>query len=228
VECYQRLIAFEFPQTRRMAFARSIDIADYFRRHFEATPRTVFVSRTDHVLHDMWWLCHWCNEFNLVTRERLPWQTRMSTLMAQRQSGVTRFKDPLSYEYVLVEDQQASIRFERECPNPIWWFDYQSQEAGPQGSTIAPVEIPDVTVVVAPWREVAGKLQTTIRLETAATVPDYAICLWDLPRDADPEAPVETDATEAIWARNLQDEWHLILRLDLKPGAEVRLTLRRR
>lgn len=226
VDRYQRLIAFDFPKRHRVVFARSIDIADYYRRHFAATPRTVFVSHTDHVLYDRWWLCHWCNEYHLVPRERLPWDTRMSVLMAHRRNGTTRFKDPLSYEYVLVEDQRASIRFERECPNPIWWFDYTRQETDPEGSTIAPVEVPDVNVVLSPWRREGKTLTATVRLDTAAELPDYTICLWGLPQEVDPAAPVETDAKEAILARNLQNETHLVLRLDLKPGAEVQVRVR--
>jgi len=46
IEKYQWLVAFEFPKRHPVAFARSIDIADYYRRHFRVTPRTVFVSRT--------------------------------------------------------------------------------------------------------------------------------------------------------------------------------------
>lgn len=226
VERYQRLIAFDFPKRYRVVFARSIDIADYYRRHFAATPRTLFVSRTDHVLYDRWWLCHWCNEYHLVPRERLPWETRMSVLMAHRRNGTTRFKDPLSYEYVLVEDQRASIRFERECPNPIWWFDYTQQETGPEGSSIAPVDVPDVSVALSPWRREGNTLVATVRLDTAAEQPDYAICLWGLPPEVDPDAPIETDAREAIMARNLEGEAHLVLRLDLKPGAEVQVRLR--
>lgn len=151
VERYQRLVVFDFPKRHRVVFARSIDMADYYRRHFPATPRTVFVSRTDHVLYDRWWLCHWCNEDHLVPRERLPWETRMSVLMAQ---------------------------------------------------------------------------VATVRLDTAATMPDYAICLWGLPGDVDPTAPVETDAREALFARNLPGETHLVLRLDLKPGAEAYVRVR--
>jgi hypothetical protein len=228
VERYQRLIALEFPKRFRVAFARSVDIADYFRRHFPATPRTVFVSRTDHLRYDMWWLCHWCNDYQLVPRERIPWLTRMSVLMAQRRSGVTRYKDPLSCEYVLVEDQRRSIRFERDCPNPIWWFDYTHQEAGPQGSASEPTETPDVTVRLHPWQREAGRLTTQVYLETAAEFPDYAVCLWGLPDDVDPNGPVETTAREAIMARNLQGECHLVLCFDLGPGARIEVNLRRR
>ena len=56
VERYQRFMAFEAPKQHKVVYARSIDIADYYRRHFHATPRTVFVSKTDHVTHDMWGL----------------------------------------------------------------------------------------------------------------------------------------------------------------------------
>jgi hypothetical protein len=228
VEQYQRLIAFDFPKQYRVAFARSIDIADYYRRHFHTTPRTVFVSRTDHLLHDMWWLCHWCNDYQLVPRERIPWLTRMSGLMAQRASGVLRYKDPLSCEFVLVEDHRRSIRFERDCPNPIWWFDYTRQEAGPSGSLSEPTEIPDVTVRLQPWSCAVDRLTTEVRLETEARFADYAICLWGLPDDVDPTAPIETTAAEAVLASNLQGEWHLVLRFDLEPGARLAVSLRRR
>ena len=74
VEKYQRLIAFELPKRRHVAFARSIDVADYYRRRFRVTPRTVFVSRTEHLDYDMWWLCTWCNQRILVLRQRIPWE----------------------------------------------------------------------------------------------------------------------------------------------------------
>lgn len=229
VEQYQRLVAFGFPKQHRVAFARSIDIADYFRRHFRVTPRTVFVSSTDHLLHDMWWLCHWCNDYQLIPRQRLPWLTRMSTVMGQRRDGVTRYKDPLSCEYVLVEDQSCSIRFERECPNPIWWFDYTRQEAGPQGSASEPTEIPDVRVRLHPWQRSGAQLATQVALETTARFPGYAICLWGLPEEVDPDAPVVTSARgEAVLARNLAGEWHLVLRFDLEPGARIDLRLGRK
>ena len=87
------------------------------------TPRTVFVSKTDHPLYDMWWLCTWCADGILVPREQIPWDTKPSSVFRVRET-VQPSKDPLSYEYVLIEDQQRQMRFERECPNPIWWFDY--------------------------------------------------------------------------------------------------------
>lgn len=55
VHRYQQFMAFEMPKLQKVAFARSIDIADYYTRHFNRTPRTVFVSKTDHVHYDKWW-----------------------------------------------------------------------------------------------------------------------------------------------------------------------------
>jgi len=227
IERYQRFIAFEVPKQYPVAFARSIDIADYYRRHFAATPRTIFVSETDHVLYDMWWLCTWGGQGILVPRERIPWLTRISTIMARRREG-PYLKDPLSHEYVLVEDQRRSIRFERECPNPIWWSDYTHQERGPEGSAITHTETPDVTVVRAPWERHGKRLTTTLRMETEARFADYAICLWGLPADFDPTAPIETNAKEHLLAWNRAGEHHLVLGFDLRPGAEVRVTLRAR
>ncbi len=57
-------------------------------------------------------------------------------MAARAQGQPTPYKDPLSYEYILVEDQQRQMRFERECPHPIWYFDYTEQEHGPEGSAI--------------------------------------------------------------------------------------------
>ena len=33
-------MAFEAPKQHKVAYALSVDIADYYRRHFETTPRT--------------------------------------------------------------------------------------------------------------------------------------------------------------------------------------------
>jgi hypothetical protein len=226
VERYQRFMAFEVPKQHKLVYARSIDLADYYRRHFRVTPRTVFVSRTDHVRYDMWWLCHWCNYNVLVPREIIPWETRLSSVFRLRETAYP-FKDPLSYEYVLVEDQQHSIRFERECPNPVWWFDYTRQERGPQGSAIDYVRTPDVDVRRSPWSQDGRGWTITLRLLTSAEFEDYAICLWDLPAAAHPEAArIETNAKEFLLARNTEGEYHLVLFFDLKPNAEIRVTLR--
>jgi len=227
VERYQRLMAFELPKQYKVVYARSIDIADYYRRHFDVTPRTVFVSKTDHVMYDMWWLCMWCNRAVLVPRERIPWFTRIPTIMDERRTQLY-FKDPLSYEYILVEDQRRSIRFERESPNPIWWFDYTTQERGPDGSAISHTETPDCDVLRSPWVRDGRTLSTTLTMDTQAQFADYAIALWDLPDDFDPDGPIETNAREHILAKNTEGEHHLVLVFDLKPRVEVSVGLRRR
>ena len=225
VERYQRFMAFAATKQFKVVYARSIDIADYYQRHFRTTPRTVFVSKTDHVMYDKWWLCHWGNDRILVAREKIPAATRISTLMSQRREG-RYFKDPLSYEYVLVEDQRRSIRFERECPNPIWWFDYtREQRAG--SSTIAHVETPDVDVLASHWSRSDRGFSLDVRMVTEATFDDYAIVLWQLPPEFNGDATtVESDAKECIVARNRDGEYHLVLFFDLKPDLELQVSLR--
>lgn len=225
VERYQRLMAFEFTKEYKLAYARSIDISDYYRRHFKITPRTVFVSKTDHVLYDVWWLCTWNDYRRLVPRQRIPWLTRISTVMNDRRMG-TYFKDLLSHEYILVEDQKRSIRFERESPNPIWWFDYTLQERGSLGSAITHVETPDVDIVRSQSSE-NGVATIKLRMRTTATFSDYAIALWGLPAEfnGDPSR-IETNAKEFVPAKNTDGEFHLVLFFDLEPDAEIRVTLR--
>jgi hypothetical protein len=227
VERYQRFMAFDAPKEYKAVYARSIDIADYYCRHFPATPRTVFVSQTDHVMYDMWWLCHWCDDRVLIPRERIPEETRASTLMAHRRNRAY-YKDPLSCEYILVEDQRRSIRFERECPNPIWWFDYTTVERDEQGSTISHTETPDVDVVSSGWAGTDKALTTNLRMGTQATFSDYAIALWDVPPvfNGDP-ANVQTNASEVIVVWNRHGEYHLVLFFDLRPDLELRVSLAR-
>ena len=221
VDRYQRFVAFELPKRHKLAFARSVDIADYYVRHFHRTPRTVFVSSSDHLLYDMWWLCTWGGQGILVPRERIPWETRVSSVLAQRDAG-PGLKDPLSSEYILVEDQKRSVRFERECPNPIWWFDYTHQEVGPGGSAITHTRTPDVTVSRPLWvPEPGDRLRADLRLTSTEPFEDYMIALWGLPDRFDPVAPIRSNAKDHIVARNLDGEYHLVLVFDLRP--ETRL-----
>ena len=131
--------------------------------------------------------------------------------MNDRKMG-TYFKDPLSHEYILVEDKMRSIRFERESPNPIWWFDYTLQERGPLGSAITHVETPDVDIVRSQSSE-NGVTTIRLRMRTTATFPDYAIALWGLPGEfnGDPSR-IETTAKEFIRAKNTDGEFHLAAR----------------
>jgi hypothetical protein len=227
VERYQQFIAFRLPKEYRVVYSRSVDIADYYRRHFPVTPRTVFVSRTDHVMYDRWWLCNWCAENLLVPRERLPWDTRVSTIHRRRRSE-PYWKDPLSYEYLLVEDQQHSIRFERECPNPIWWFDYTHQERTAAGSAISDTETPDVDVQRSAWVRRGSRMTLRLTMQTQATFPDYAVALWGLPDDFDPLQPIRTNAKQHVLACNRLGEHHLVLFFDLEPGMELWVTVGRK
>jgi len=218
---YQRLMAFEIPKRRKVAYARSVDIADYYRRHYRVTPRTVFVSKTDHVLYDRWWLCEWGNSGILVPRERIPWDTRVASILAQR-GTVWKFKDPLSTEFMLVEDTRHSIRFERESPNPIWWFDYRDGPPGTETIGLS-TRTPEVEVLRSAWRHEGGRMSITLRMVTEAEFPGYAIALWGLPEHFDPKAPIATSADEHTLAWNADGEYHLVLFFDLRPGAEVRV-----
>jgi len=226
VETYQRQMAFEFTKSYKLAFMRTIDLSDYYRRHYAVTPRTVFVSRTDHVLYDMWWLCHWCQEGLLIPRERIPRLTRISSIMKNRRLAETFYKDPQSCEYILVEDQKRSIRFERESPNPIWWFDYTNQTRGPHGSEITHVETPDVDVLPAPWRKEDNRWTIELTLVTRSEFPDYAIALWGLPSECDwTSVRITTTAREHLLAVNREGERHLVLFFDLKPDKTICVSL---
>ena len=228
IERYQRCIAFEFTKQYKVAFARSIDIADYFRRRFEVTPRTVFVSKTDHFLYEHPWFCTWNNDRYIVPRQRIPWNTRISSVMQRRRNDSFRHKDPLSQEYILIEDQKRSIRFERECANPIWFFDYTLQERGPLGSTITHIETPDVDVRRSHWHDGDGELSIELKVFTEATFQDYAIALWGLPDAFSPEQyEIQTNAKEHVLAWNTDGEHHLVLFFDLEPDRELKVVCRR-
>ncbi len=237
VDRWQRLVAFDFTREYKLVFARSIDIADYYRRHFEVTPRTVFSSKTGHAIYDAWWNCEWGRTFNLRTRERIPWLTRISTIMKERKSGatvsyvnlvsgkeVTAYaitKDPLSSEHLLIEDQRRSIRFERDSPNPIWWFEYSTQDPGEKGGKISHTETPDVDVIRSEW---SGDADRTVKLKmvTNAEFKDYAIALWGVPVQFSMDrSRIKTDAKDFVLAKNTDGEFHIVLFFDLKPDTEL-------
>ena len=78
------------------------------------TPRTVSVIKTRHLLYDAWWSQGSVLNYGvLYTPERIPWITRLSTVRKMRETAVLPavqfampFKDPLSCEFILIEDQQ--------------------------------------------------------------------------------------------------------------------------
>ena len=223
---YQRQLAFEYTKQYKLAYARSVDIADYYRRHFAVTPRTVFVSKTEHLNYEMGWLCTWNDRRFQIPRQRIPWFTRMSSVFEDR-SRRPRYKDPLSQEFILVEDQRRQLRFERESPHPIWWFDYSRQHAGPLGSAITHTETPDVDIERSRWTESPDGLTITLKMHTSARFPDYAIALWGVPAAYSPErSRIVTNARDFILARNSGGEFHLILLFDLAPEVELTVTVR--
>ena len=237
-ERYQREMAFGFTKRFRLGFARTIDVADYYRKHFRVTPRTVFVSKTDHVSYDLLWQCDKQRTVALVTRGRLPRTTKISEIMAERRAVrqdkhpmQAYYKDPRSCEFVLFEDRKRSIRFERECPNPIWWFDYTGQAPGRalplHGSSMTHTETPDVEVVRSDVESVSGDVTVRLKMGTDAEFPDYAIVLWGLPtRRPVHESDIWTNAREFVLASNTDGETHLILFFDLRPGVEIEVRLR--
>ena len=218
IELYQRLVAFEIPKQHHVAFARSIDIADYYRRHFRVTPRTVFVSRTDHVDYDRWWLCNWCNDGILVPRERIPWDTRISSVHRLRET-VHPFKDPLSYEYVLVEDQRRQMRFERESPQshlvvrlhrPAAWSRGKCHRLGEDTRCGHPPQQLDLR------RRCLD--DASDRCRRGQHFPTTPSACGDCPsRFSGDRTRVQTNAQDFILVRNLQDEFHLVLIFDLQP-----------
>jgi len=233
VNRYQALFAFEFTRQYKLVFARSTDIADYYRRHFRVTPRTVFVSKTAHCLYDAYWIGYWFNYGVVITPEKIPWftslpmlrQLRNRAIIPEHQSAVP-FKDPLSCEYILIEDQKRSIRFERECPNPIWWFDYTRQERGAEGSSIAATDTPPVEIMRSQSYDPKEGLTIKLKMQTQGTFPDYAMALWDVPvRDSARPPVIKTNAREHLLVRNTCGEVHLVLWFDLKPDAEISVVL---
>jgi hypothetical protein len=229
-------VAFELTKKYQVAFARSIDVVDYFRRHFKVTPRTVFSSKTRHLLYDAWWTQgSMCNYGVLYTPERIPWSTRLSTVRKMRETPVLPdkqaflpLKDPLSCEVILLEEQQRQIRFERECPNPIWWFDYTRKERSAKGSVIRAVEIPEVQILRAQSFDKDTGLEITLTMKTKASMPGYAIALWNLPvkYGADP-GDIQSTAQSYTLVKNTDGETHMVLYFDLKPDAVLKIVLRK-
>ncbi|MBA4387258.1 MAG: hypothetical protein C0404_04710 [Verrucomicrobia bacterium] len=236
IERYQRHIAFELTKKYKLAFTRSIDMVDYYRRHCPVTPRTVYVSKTKHQLYDAWWTQGSLNNYGVVhASERIPWSTSISTVRKLRTTPVfpdksvfLPLKDPLSCEYVLIEDQKRQIRFERECPNPIWWFDYNGDQKNEKGSLISAVETPDVMILRSQSFSKEAGLTIKLTMKTQASFPGYAILLWGLPLDYNtPPENIVTTAQSYTLAKNGDGETHMVLYFDLKPGAQLQVTLRK-
>lgn len=236
IEKYQRFLAFELPKEYKLVFTRSIDMVDFYRRHFKVTPRTVYVSKTRHLLYDAWWTQGSLNNYGVVyTPKRIPWGTRLSTVRKLRETPVfpnkkdfLPLKDPLSCEYILIEDREKQIRFEREAPNPIWWFDYTLETKNEKGGLIKAVETPDVLICRSQSFSKDKGLSIKLTMKTDASFHGYAIALWGLPVDYDTDPKeISTTAKSYLLAKNTEAETHMVLYFDLKPDVEVEVILRK-
>lgn len=81
------------------------------------------------------------------------------------------------------------------------------------------------------WRTGPRLLQLgqTIQLTllTKEEFPDYAICLWDVPAPFTTDrSKIESNAKEVIPVKNTAGEFHLVLRLDLKPNQQLTVRVR--
>ena len=226
---YKKFIAHEATKEFKLVFARSIDIADYFLRHFAVTPRTVWSSKTDHIMYDSWWQCQWTNQNILAARERLPWLTKISNVRKYRENNAepqlwnrgVPYKDSLSCEFLIFEDQKRSVRFERECPNPTWWFEYTDPAPYYANQEQTYLQTPDVEIKKTMTRE-NGVVSIRLKMKTGAEFNDYMITVWDVPASIknDPDIRI-TNAKDYFIAKNTDDECHLILMFDLKPDLEI-------
>jgi hypothetical protein len=153
----------------------------------------------------------------LVTRERLPWLTRVSKVPR------IGYKDPLSYEFILVEEGRWSIRFERECPNPIWRFDYAVQTSTPTGSAVVRTNTPDVHIPTARWERQGGDMVLKLALRSETPFADYAIAVWDLPKEIRSSPLTAANTKECLKVRNTDGEEHAVLFFDLKPNMQIEL-----
>jgi len=247
VEKFQRHVAFKLPKQFNVVFARAIDVADYYCRHESATPRTVFISKTDaeEIFYVINWHNLWAGRHEMVTCAELPWLTRNSSIFEVRD----RFhgaKDPMAFEYMVVEDQRRSLRFERGSPNPIWWHDYTQPEKDvtEKGSTIHWTKTPDVdwveigehdaNVVGRPpnlpeWERTEVGSRLRLKMATTSHWPDYAIVLWGLPPSfaerPDPKR-IATSAKSSLVAKNPDGEYHLYLEFDLEPEKILEVEIR--
>jgi hypothetical protein len=124
-------------------------------------------------------------------------------------------EDPLSYEYILVDDQRRQMRFERDCPNPVWWFDTTHTLREPVGSAISWVNTSDVDIHRSRSTCNGDSRSIRLRMRSQRSFRDYAICPWRLPGPFAGDHPqVKTDAREFILVKDAAGELHLVLMFD--------------
>jgi len=232
-EEYLRFMAFEVPKKHKLVFGRTLDMADYFRRHYTVTLRTVFVSKTNHALYDGWWSGdRW--HLGMTLRNRwLAWDMKPSRMRQLREAlgkmseALVRNKDKRAEELIVVEEQTRSIRFERECIFPIWWFDYAALTRTPKGSpAVECVEVPDLNVDRSEWVWEGRDLTMTLKIKGEREVKDLPVCLWGIPAKWEQDlSKIQTNAKEIIPVKNTDGEFHLVLFLDIKPETELRVRI---
>jgi len=233
VDRYRRFIALDAPKRYKLVFSRTLDMVDYFRRHCPVTPRTVFVSKTDHPLYDGWWSGDRMHMKIALRNHWLAWDSKPSTMRRLREAlgtispAMVRNKDKRAQELIVVEDQKRSIRFERECIYPIWWFDYTQQATTEKGSPpVECVDIPDLTVDRSDWTSDGSDLVMTLKIKGDKEIAGFPICLWGIPAKWDPErSTIQTNAVEAIPVKNTDGEFHLVLFVNLKRETELKVRI---
>lgn len=232
-ERYLRFMAFEASSRYKLVFSRTLDMVDYFRRHYMVAPRSVFVSKTDHALYDGWWSGDRMHLKMTLRNHRLAWDSRPSAMRRLREAlgeispVMVRNKDKRAEELIVVEEQTRSIRFERECLLPIWWFDYTATPQTPKGSPpLQCVDIPDLDVDRSDWVRDGKDLTIALKFKSDREMKGFPLCLWGIPAKWEPDlSKIQTNAAEVIPVRNTDGEFHLVIFCDLKRETELQVRI---
>ena len=129
-------------------------------------------------------------------------------------------------EYILLEDQGRSVRFERASASPIWLFDYRIAERTKvyrDDGLLRDTVTPDVRLPRYHWQlTVSGVLRAELRPLTTAPFDDYLMAIWGLPREfatATHRVVSSAETVHVVW--NLDGEYHLVLGFDLYEGCVI-------
>ena len=225
VDRYRRFAAFEATKQYPLVYTRSIDITDYYRRHFNrrrgpssSARRTICPTTSGGSATGA---ARDCSSPKIASPGIHP-STRSSCAASRGRAPKTRCR----WSTCSWKTTGGPCDSSDECPNPIWWFDYTQQEKGPRGSAIAHTETPKVEVQRSGWVRDGDCRRMILHMHTTASMPDYAVAIWDLPQEFQGDrAKVRTNAKEFIVAWNREREYRLILFFDLKPDAELTVSL---
>jgi hypothetical protein len=129
-------------------------------------------------------------------------------------------------EYILLEDQGRSVRFERASASPIWLFDYRTAERTEvyrDDGLLRDIVTPDVRLPRYHWQlTVSGVLRAELRPLTTAPFDDYLMAIWGLPKEfatATHRVVSSAETVHVVW--NLDGEYHLVLGFDLYEGCVI-------